>query len=370
MFDEKFWQDRRVLMTGHTGFKGAWLSLWLKELKANVTGYALDPATSPSLFEVAELQSSMRDVRGDIRDIQLLRKTLQETQPEIIFHLAAQSLVRPSYENPVETYESNVMGTVNLLEAARDTPSVKAIVVITSDKCYENREWIYGYRETEALGGHDPYSSSKACAEIVSSAYYRSFFASKDVGLATARAGNVIGGGDWAADRLVPDFFRARAENKTIKLRNPNAKRPWQHVLEPLSGYLLLAEKLTASPASYSGAYNFGPHDEDCCDVLSVMQNLSELSSQKIICEYDQAINPHEATLLKLDASKARQQLHWQPRWTLPQTLNQIVAWHDAFESGQEMKTFCLNQIKNYLNFNTTGVENESIQTDHAVSNV
>jgi CDP-glucose 4,6-dehydratase len=278
-FDKQFWKNKRVFLTGHTGFKGSWLSIWLDSLGANVHGYSLKPPTDPSLFNLCSIDRFTNSTIGDIRNRDLLKATLQKAQPEIVFHLAAQPLVRESFKNPVETYETNVMGTVNLLDAVRACPSVKAVVIVTTDKCYENREWHWGYRENDPMGGYDPYSSSKGCAELVTAAYRQSFFNPKDfdnhhIAVASARAGNVIGGGDWALDRLVPDCLKAILDGRKIIVRNPHAIRPWQHVLEPLRGYLLLAQKLFENGPQFAEAWNFGPDDRDCRPVIDVVSKL------------------------------------------------------------------------------------------------
>ena len=349
-----FWQGKRVFLTGHTGFKGSWLSLWLQSLGAEVTGYALNPPTEPSLFEVAKVANSMKSIIGDIRNINTLQKAMQEAKPEVVIHMAAQPLVRHSYSNPVETYATNVMGSVNLLEAIRYVDGVKAVVNVTSDKCYENREWLRGYREDEAMGGYDPYSNSKGCAELVTAAYRSSFFNPanyKDhgVAIASARAGNVIGGGDWAADRLIPDFIRSIMENKTVIIRSPNAIRPWQHVLEPLSGYLLLAENLYNYGSKYAEAWNFGPADNDAKSVEwtinEMVNNWGEGASFMVDAS---AANLHETHFLKLDCSKARMQLGWKPQWDIAETIKRICCWHKAHLNGKNMKVYALDEIQQY----------------------
>jgi CDP-glucose 4,6-dehydratase len=343
-----FWQGKKVFLTGHTGFKGGWLSLWLQQLGAEVHGYALAPSTDPSIFEVADVASGMASSTiTDIRDADALKAALAHSRPDIVFHLAAQPLVRYSYKSPVETYAVNVMGTVNLLEAIRDTKTVKAVVNVTTDKCYENREWVWPYREDEAMGGHDPYSSSKACAELITAAYRRSFFEAQGVALATARAGNVIGGGDWSEDRLIPDFLRAIDQQQPVVIRSPDAIRPWQHVLEPLCGYLLLAEYLYRKGASHSGAWNFGPADEDARIVGWIIEYMVQ-RMPGASWRLDDASHVHEAHTLKLDSSKARSGLRWQPRWRLEQALDRVVAWHQAWKRGQDMHAFCLAQITEY----------------------
>ncbi|WP_342120259.1 CDP-glucose 4,6-dehydratase [Pseudoduganella sp. OTU4001] len=348
-----FWHGKRVFLTGHTGFKGSWLSLWLQSLGAQVTGYALAPASQPSLFETAGVAAGMRHLEGDVRDAAALQAALQAAQPEIVIHMAAQALVRYSYAHPVETYATNVMGLVNLFEAVRATPGIKAVVNVTSDKCYENREWPWGYRENEALGGYDPYSNSKACAELVTSAYRNSFFnpaayAQHGVALGSGRAGNVIGGGDWAEDRLIPDMMRAIARGAPVHIRSPHAIRPWQHVLEPLSGYLALAEALYQGHGDFAEGFNFGPPDTDARPVEWIVSRLCAQWGDGARWELDRAPQPHEATYLKLDCSKARARLGWSPRWTLAHTIDRIVAWHQAHARGADMRAVTLAQIGDY----------------------
>ncbi len=350
----EFWQGKRVFLTGHTGFKGGWLSLWLQSLGAQVTGYALNPSTNPSLFEVARVAEGMKSVNGDIRDIEALQNAMWSASPEIVIHMAAQPLVRFSYANPVETYATNVMGSVHLLEAVRNTKGVKAVVNVTSDKCYENREWVWGYKEDEAMGGYDPYSSSKGCSEIVTSAYRSSFFnpeqyQSHGVAVASARAGNVIGGGDWAGDRLVPDFIRAIVAGEQVIIRSPNAIRPWQHVLEPLSGYLTLAEKLYTDGIEYAGAWNFGPSDNDAESVEWIISQLVTNWGGDARFKVDSgAANLHEANFLKLDCSKGRVKLGWRALWNATEAIRRICAWHKAHLEGQDMKVYALNEINEY----------------------
>ena len=350
-----FWRGKRVLMTGHTGFKGSWLSLWLQSMEAQVVGYALAPPTTPSLFDVAKVGKGMTSIIGDIRDLEKFRAVFTEHKPEIVIHMAAQPLVRYSYIEPVETYSTNVMGTVNLLEAVRSTPSVKAVVNITSDKCYENREWVWGYRENEAMGGYDPYSSSKGCAELVASAYRNSYFhpdkyQQHGVALASARAGNVIGGGDWAGDRLIPDILRAIVQNKPVHIRNPHAIRPWQHVLEPLAGYLQLAQKLYTEGAAYAEGWNFGPNEEDAKPVQWIVEQLTTAWGEGASWKLDGGEHPHEAHYLKLDCSKAKAQLDWHPKWHLDATLSAIIEWHRAHRDGKDMRALTLKQIQQYTN--------------------
>jgi CDP-glucose 4,6-dehydratase len=348
-----FWRRKRVFITGHTGFKGSWLSLWLQSLGAEVTGYALPPPTNPSLFEVAEVAGGMTSIIGDVRDGDAFARALKEARPEVVIHMAAQPLVRYSYANPVETYATNVMGTVHLLEAVRATDSVRAVVVVTSDKCYENREWVWGYRENEAMGGYDPYSSSKGCAELVTSAYRSSYFnpaeyAKHRVALASARAGNVIGGGDWAGDRLIPDIIRAIEKGTPVQIRSPNAIRPWQHVLEPLSGYLTLAERLYGDGAKFAEAWNFGPDDADARRVEWIVQELCTEWGEGASWRIDAQAGPHEAHHLKLDCAKARTALRWTPAWTLAEAISRIVAWHKAAKGRADMRATTVTQIVDY----------------------
>jgi CDP-glucose 4,6-dehydratase len=348
-----FWKEKRVLLTGHTGFKGSWLSLWLQSMGAQVVGYALAPPTNPSLFVVTNAAEGMTSLVGDIRDFSSLSSAFLKYQPEIVIHMAAQPLVRYSYINPIETYSTNIMGTVHLLEASRLAGSVRAIVNVTSDKCYENHEWLWGYRENEPMGGHDPYSSSKGCAELITSAYRSSYFnpidyANHGIALATARAGNVIGGGDWAEDRLIPDIMNAITHGNPVNIRNPHAIRPWQHVLEPLSGYLLLAERLYKEGPSYSEGWNFGPSDEDAKPVLWITERVTNMWGEGACWMLDKNIHPHEAHHLKLDCSKAKSRLDWYPRWHLEDALSAIVDWHRAYQHGKNMHDLTLHQIRTY----------------------
>ena len=346
--NRKFWRGKRVFMTGHTGFKGGWLALWLVDMGAEVHGYALTPPTDPNFFTAANLEACLaRSTIADIRDAAALAQAMHAAQPDIVLHLAAQPLVRYSYIAPVETYAVNVMGTVNLLEAVRQTPSVKAVVNVTTDKCYENREWVWPYRENEAMGGFDSYSSSKACSELVTAAYRRSFLETAGIHLASARAGNVIGGGDWAADRFVPDFLRALDAGQTLTVRSPLATRPWQHVLEPLSGYLMLAEKLFSEGQGFAEAWNFGPEDVDARPVQWIVEYLcGQVPDADWQC--DASPQPHEANTLKLDSSKAKTQLGWRPRWKLQAALGMTLAWHQAWKQGLDMAIISVQQIKEY----------------------
>ena len=348
--DRTFWKGKRVYLTGHTGFKGSWLSLWLEDMGAVVKGYSLEPYTEPSLFKVAKVSSGIESEIGDIRDYDKLKTSISSFSPDIILHLAAQPLVRDSYEDPLGTYETNVMGTANLLQASRELPNLKSIVIVTTDKCYENREWEWGYRENEAMGGYDPYSSSKGCAELVTSAFRRSFFQSTDVAIASARAGNVIGGGDWSKDRLIPDVLHSYNQGNLVVIRNPKATRPWQHVIEPLSGYLILAEELYNKGQAFAEPFNFGPRDEDCQSVESILNTINVIWEDCPGWKLDDEANPHEARFLKLDISKAKDKLNWTPKWNLESTIKRIVDWNTAFNRQENMREHCINEIKSYSN--------------------
>jgi CDP-glucose 4,6-dehydratase len=349
------WAGRSVFVTGHTGFKGGWLSLWLHQLGAKVHGYALNPLTNPSLFEAARIAGVLAtDTRSDLADLEAVRSALEQAQPEVVFHLAAQPLVRESYRDPIGTLATNVMGTAHLLEAVRAVETVRVVVVITTDKVYENHEWVYPYREVDPLGGHDPYSASKAAAEIVAASYRASFFANTKgrtpVHIATARAGNVIGGGDWADERLVPDCLRAFEKGEPVRLRYPQAVRPWQHVLEPLSGYLLVAERLLGSDAShYASAWNFGPDANGDATVGEVAQAIACLWGKSARLDLNtEEEHPHEAGLLRLDITRARGELGWRPRWSLKQAMQSTVDWHRAWLGGEDMRKKSLTQIRDY----------------------
>lgn len=348
-----FWRGKRVFLTGHTGFKGGWLSLWLQQLGAHLTGYALRPPTQPSLFEKAIVGAGMTSIIGDIRDSQKLMAEMREAQPDIVIHMAAQSLVRSSYVDPVETYSTNVMGTLYLFEAVRQCSSVRAVVNVTTDKCYENREWVWAYRENESMGGYDPYSSSKGCAELLTAAYRNSYFNAKsqtqyEVALASVRAGNVIGGGDWAKDRLVPDILSAFSRGEPVTIRNPHAVRPWQHVLEPLRGYLTLAERLFKEGTAFAEAFNFGPREEDTKSVETIVRQLATKWGNSASWQVDDANHPHEAILLRLDISKAAQRLGWRPILDLDASLELTVDWARANLNGDDMHAFTHAQINNY----------------------
>lgn len=348
-----FWSGKRVFLTGHTGFKGSWLALWLQQMGAHVTGFALAPPTQPSLFKEADVAQGMHSILGDVRDLLALQRAMREAQPDIVIHMAAQALVRLSYDSPVDTYATNVMGTVHLLEAVRQTPGVRAVVNVTTDKCYENKEWVWGYRENEPMGGFDPYSNSKGCSELVSAAYRSSFFnptehACHGVALATARAGNVIGGGDWAKDRLIPDILDAFASGRAALIRNPHATRPWQHVLEPLRGYLTLAQRLVEDGPAYAEGWNFGPNSDDARPVEWIVRQLAARWGAGAHWQVDARDHPHEASYLKLDISKAGQRLAWRPVLRLDDALGLIVDWSHAKMASADMRAHTLAQIAAY----------------------
>jgi len=350
----EFWAGKRVFVTGHTGFKGSWICLWLQKMKAKVTGYALAPPTDPNLFSHSRVEEGLvHSIIADVRNGQKLQDAMVSANPEIVIHMAAQPLVRDSYQIPVETYAINVMGTVNLLEAVRHCPGVRAVVNVTSDKCYENREWFWGYREIEPMGGYDPYSNSKGCSELVTAGYRSSFFNPDDyerhgVAVASARAGNVIGGGDWARDRLLPDCVRALLAGKKIRIRNPNSIRPWQHVLEPLSGYLILAQKLYKEGPAFAEGWNFGPFEEDARTVGWIVKRFCTFWGNEADFEIDDGYHPHEANYLKLDWSKAKSLLGWSPRWHLEKALFTITEWCHALESGEDLRKVCFRQIEEF----------------------
>jgi CDP-glucose 4,6-dehydratase len=349
IMNREFWKGKKVFITGHTGFKGAWLSTWLQNCGAILTGYGLPPNTEPNLFEAARVADRMHSIIGDIRDLDKLTKSMVEFSPELVIHMAAQPLVRLSYKNPVDTYSTNVMGTVNLLEAVRKTLSVKAVVNVTTDKCYDNKEWIWGYREDEPMGGHDPYSNSKGCSELVTASYRSSFFNYPgSAQIATARAGNVIGGGDWAEDRLIPDILESFVNKEPVVVRNPAATRPWQHVLEPLSGYLLLAELLYTQGVEYAEGWNFGPNDDDVKPVSVIVEYLAMKWGDGASWIHDKSQQPHEAQLLKLDISKAKHHLNWSPRWDLYKSLDCIIEWQQEWLSSGDVKAMTLKQINEY----------------------
>lgn len=352
----EFWKGKRVLITGHTGFKGSWLSLWLKILGAEVCGYALVPETQPNLFENLQLESKIESVTGDVRDLENFEKTLEIFQPEIIFHLAAQSLVRRSYRTPVDTYTINVIGTINVLEAVRSVNSVKAVVIITTDKVYENKEWHWAYRENERLGGYDPYSNSKACVELAVAAYRNSFFVESDCLIATARAGNVIGGGDWSEDRLLPDVFRSLIFGDKLEIRNPHSIRPWQHALEPLAGYMKLAEKLYAGEKSFAESWNFGPSDEDSKSVGWILGRIKRIWDEPVNWQIADGRQPHEARLLKLDSAKAKSELNWLPKLTLNEAVNLTAEWYRGFMDKKDLVELTKKQIEFYRS--KTHIEN------------
>jgi CDP-glucose 4,6-dehydratase len=351
--NRSFWQGRRVFLTGHTGFKGSWLALWLNQMGAEVTGYALDPPTQPSLFEQARVAESICSVHGDIRDFAHLKRVIAGCSPEVVLHLAAQSVVRASYDDPIESYSSNVMGAVNLLESIRQLKQPCVIVNVTSDKCYENREWIWGYRENDRMGGHDPYSNSKACAELVTSAYRDSFFTpatihDHGVAIGSARAGNCIGGGDWTNHQLIPDLVRAFLDGKPCLIRNPSSYRPWQFVLEPLRGYLILAERLAENAARFASGWNFGPTDPNVKPVSWIADELVSLWGAGASWTLDSAAHPHEAHALKLDTSKAAADLDWRPALPLKCALVWIAEWYQAFKKGADLRELTLEQIRRY----------------------
>jgi len=367
-----FWQGKKVLITGHTGFKGAWLCKWLIGMKADVSGLSLPPATNPNLFSLLNLDSQMHHMLGDIRDLKLLKERIKEIDPDIVIHMAAQAIVRESYQNPIETFEVNAIGTAHLLEAIRYTRNIKAVVCVTSDKCYDNREWPWKYRETDSMGGWDPYSASKGCAELIISSYRNSFFNKKEfdkhgIAIASVRAGNVIGGGDWGQDRLIPDIMRAFSGGKSVVIRNPLATRPWQYVLDLLSGYLTLAERLYSAGSEYMEAWNFGPNDTDEKTVREIVAYITRLWGKNATWELDKeaAKNPHEAYSLKLDSSKSRSRLGWAPKLTLEKSLEFVVDWYKHYYSSREsMQDFTEDQISLFENYRSYVSDNSFMNSE------
>ena len=348
--NEKFWENKKVFVTGHTGFKGSWLCLWLQKMNSIICGYSLEPNSNPNLFNLANVDQKMKSIIGDIRDLEKIKHKINDFDPDIVIHMAAQPLVRLSYVDPVETYTTNVIGTLNLLEACRSCKSLKSIVVITTDKCYENKEKDEGYKEFEPMGGHDPYSSSKGCCELLVSSYRRSYFNDKNsASLASVRAGNVIGGGDWSKDRLIPDILNSFKDSKTVKIRNPKSIRPWQHVLEPLSGYLILAERLYINGDKYAEAWNLGPDIEDCKTVEWILNNMVKKWGEGASWKYEKNDNLHEANFLKLDCTKAASMLNWFPKWKLDYTLSLIIDWYKQFINKSDMRDICLKEISKYM---------------------
>lgn len=369
--NKKFWKNKRIFITGHTGFKGSWLTLWLKSLGADVVGYALKPPTSPSMFDAAEVGKGIRSVIADVRDLGRLTKEIRAQRPEIVLHLAAQSVVRASYEDPVGTYATNVMGTVNLFESLRGQPGLKVIVNVTSDKCYDNKEWLWGYRESDTLGGFDPYSNSKACSELVTNAYRSSFFSrsqkTKQPAIATARAGNVIGGGDWTKDQLVPDIIRAVMRKRQVVLRNPNATRPWQFVLDALHGYLCLTERLWSDADTYSGPWNFGPGMDGVRTVEWITSNVLTHWGENQGIRLDGAKQPHEAMLLQLDASKATRLLKWRPALPLDESLEWVVEWYRGYVSGRNVSELSFEQLMRFQKrIDVNNLERKKVHGEHA----
>jgi CDP-glucose 4,6-dehydratase len=345
-----FWAGKKVLITGHTGFKGSWLALWLQQLGAEVIGIALEPPTTPSLFKLAQVAEGMQSFIADIKKLTSVQQIMQKTQPEIVFHLAAQALVKRSYADPIETYATNVMGSLHVLEAIRAAEGVHAVVMVTTDKCYENKEWPWGYRENDPMGGHDPYSSSKGCMELLVASYRNAYFAGNKTAIATARAGNVIGGGDWAEDRLIPDIIKSFQAHQEVNIRNPHAIRPWQHVLEPLAGYLQLAEKLYVHGADYAEAWNFGPNADSAKPVAWIVNNMATHWGEGARWKLDENEHVHEAHFLKLDCAKAQARLPWQPKWLLDYTLQKIVEWHKNALNDGDVRKMTLAHINEYQN--------------------
>ena len=351
--NSEFWKDKRVLLTGHTGFKGSWLSLWLQKLNSNLIGFSKYIPTKPSIFELASVQEGMTSITGDLCDFNHIRSVMEKYHPEVVIHMAAQSLVHQSYKNPIETYATNVMGTVNLFEAIRKVGKVRVVINVTSDKCYENKGLMRGYHEEDPMGGYDPYSSSKGCAELVTSCFRNSFFNPKEyakhgVALASVRAGNVIGGGDWATDRLIPDIIRAISKNEKIKIRNPDSIRPWQYVLEPLNGYLQLAKKLWNQGTEYSEGWNFGPTDDNIKTVSWIVERFTQLWGDNLIWKIEEGQFPHEASYLKLDCTKAKTRLGWNPKTNLDLALKWTIEWYKQYEQKQDLRKISEEQIKNF----------------------
>lgn len=351
--NDAFWRNKRVLITGHTGFKGSWLGLWLDSVGARVAGYALEPPSDPSLYALARIHEAVRSTTGDVRDLARLERTLGESAPDVVFHMAAQSVVLLSYDAPVDTYSTNVMGTVHLLEAIRRAGSRCAIINVTTDKCYENKGWVWGYREDDQLGGHDPYSNSKACAELVGQAYRDSFFPLADVErhgvrLASARAGNVIGGGDWTPHQLIPEAVAALQRGESVVLRHPDATRPWQHVLDCLDGYMSLAEALSGDPTAFSGGWNFGPADSDSRPVSYLVEALAKHWGVAVPWIHDRQVHAPEAQELRLETRKAASRLGWRACWSIDTALDMVARWYDGYHAGTPARALCLEQIRRY----------------------
>lgn len=346
-----FWKGKKVLITGHTGFKGSWLCLCLQALGANIIGYALKPPTEPNLFNLAKISDYINSVEGDIRDSERLKGTVNKFKPEIVFHLAAQALVRKSYINPIETFETNVIGTVNIFDAIRFGDNTRVVINVTSDKCYENNQWLWGYRETDLLGGYDPYSCSKGCCELITNAFRKSYYKKLGILVSSVRAGNVIGGGDWSDDRLIPDIIKAIINNNKIVIRNPSAVRSWQHVLEALSGYMVLAEKMWNEGDKFQGAWNFGPDEESIITVDNLTQSLMKHLGNKVQYVYDKSIQMHEAQILKLDSSKAKSNLGWKTKLDIDKTIEWTAEWYENFFENENMRQITLNQIERYRNY-------------------
>lgn len=351
MINKNFWNNKKVFLTGHTGFKGSWLAMWLKSMGVNLKGYSLSPEDKINLFEKASIENNMISEIGDIRDYNRLYNSIIDFKPEILIHMAAQPIVRKSYEDPIDTYSTNVMGTINILESARACPSLKSIVIVTSDKCYENKETQNPYKENEPMGGHDPYSSSKGCCELLINSYRRSFFNDNNSsGLASVRAGNVVGGGDWSKDRLIPDILKSFKKNESVIIRNPSAIRPWQHVLDCLSGYLVLTEKLYFNNEKFSGAWNFGPNINDCKPVEWIVEKMISVSGKNIDWVLDKKSNPHEANTLILDNNKSKKFLKWKPKWNIEESITKIIEWHKKNLNDENINEMCLSQINDYIN--------------------